>query len=342
MPSLRIIAQNLGISITTVSRGLAGYSDVSAATRERIATEALRLGYVPNEMARRLQKQQSGIIGMVVVIGLFDREPSFLGTIAEIAGALNGQGYDLVLSTVQSLEEARSAYERLNSSRRVDGFLAYPMHCDGSVFDYVRAQNLPFVLLDGNPDPGTVPHLIDGGLSAASQMALDLLKAHGHRRIGYLTSHLSGAFFARRREIVQGQALRLGLDLVAVPARLDEFGGRDVGRRIKEGLDITALVTPTGRPCVGLSIELEASGIVIGRDLSLVALGDHPLLAEIAPGGVTAVVPNLVAFAHRAVECVLAQCRREPDLPPVVSVEPRLVERGSVGPAPYRTRNASA
>ena len=54
--SLRQIAQNLGLSITTVSRALAGYSDVSAATRQRVQAEAERIHYVPNEVARRLQR----------------------------------------------------------------------------------------------------------------------------------------------------------------------------------------------------------------------------------------------------------------------------------------------
>lgn len=46
--SLKAIAAELGISVTTVSRALGGFSDVSASTRARVEAEARRRGYRPN------------------------------------------------------------------------------------------------------------------------------------------------------------------------------------------------------------------------------------------------------------------------------------------------------
>ena len=43
--SIRRLAKHLGLSVTTVSRALAGYPDVAAATRERVQQEAARTGY---------------------------------------------------------------------------------------------------------------------------------------------------------------------------------------------------------------------------------------------------------------------------------------------------------
>ncbi|HFI9958118.1 TPA: LacI family DNA-binding transcriptional regulator, partial [Escherichia coli] len=53
--SLKAIAAELGISVTTVSRALGGFSDVSASTRARVEAEARRRGYRPNTLARRLK-----------------------------------------------------------------------------------------------------------------------------------------------------------------------------------------------------------------------------------------------------------------------------------------------
>ena len=52
--SIVLLAKNLGLSISTVSRALNGYEDVSAATRERVVLRAKAIGYRPNPSARRL------------------------------------------------------------------------------------------------------------------------------------------------------------------------------------------------------------------------------------------------------------------------------------------------
>jgi cyanate lyase len=46
--TLKSIAKRVGKSVTTVSRALAGYEDVSEATREQVRQVALELGYEPN------------------------------------------------------------------------------------------------------------------------------------------------------------------------------------------------------------------------------------------------------------------------------------------------------
>ena len=52
--NLKQLSEKLGLSQTTVSRALNGYSDVSEATRQRVAEMAAACGYRPNTMARRL------------------------------------------------------------------------------------------------------------------------------------------------------------------------------------------------------------------------------------------------------------------------------------------------
>ncbi|MGC9567292.1 LacI family DNA-binding transcriptional regulator, partial [Klebsiella pneumoniae] len=63
--SLKAIAKQLGISVTTVSRALNGYDDVSQETRARVEAEAQRRGYRPNTFARRLK------MGTIVVVKFF-------------------------------------------------------------------------------------------------------------------------------------------------------------------------------------------------------------------------------------------------------------------------------
>ena len=59
MATLRKLASDLGLSVTTVSRALDGYEDVAASTRERVKKAAAASGYRPNSAARRLRKVTS-------------------------------------------------------------------------------------------------------------------------------------------------------------------------------------------------------------------------------------------------------------------------------------------
>lgn len=64
--TLKDIAKHTGYSITTISRALAGYSDVSPLTRQKVQHAAELLGYQPNLVARHLQSQRTRTIGMVL------------------------------------------------------------------------------------------------------------------------------------------------------------------------------------------------------------------------------------------------------------------------------------
>ena len=63
--NLKQLSEKLGLSQTTVSRALNGYSDVSEATRQRVAEMAEACGYRPNTMARRLAMGRADAIGLI-------------------------------------------------------------------------------------------------------------------------------------------------------------------------------------------------------------------------------------------------------------------------------------
>lgn len=63
--NLKLLADRLGLSQTTVSRALNGYADVSEATRQRVVAMAEQSGYKPNAMARRLAVGKADLLDLV-------------------------------------------------------------------------------------------------------------------------------------------------------------------------------------------------------------------------------------------------------------------------------------
>ena len=64
--TLKEIATTLGISITTVSKALKDYSDVSEKTKKAVKELAQNLNYTPNSFAVNLRTKESKTIGLII------------------------------------------------------------------------------------------------------------------------------------------------------------------------------------------------------------------------------------------------------------------------------------
>lgn len=118
--TLKEIASTLGISITTVSKALKDYSDVSETTKKAVKELALNLNYKPNSFAVNLRTKESKTIGLIIpeVSHYF-----FSNIIKSIIEEAEKKGYlVIILQSNESLELEKKQVELL-INKRVDGIL---------------------------------------------------------------------------------------------------------------------------------------------------------------------------------------------------------------------------
>lgn len=147
---MKDIADDLGVSLMTVSKALRGHTDISEATRERILRRAQQLKYQPNWIARSLVTRQTYIVGLVIP----DLMHSFF---AEVANGLTKElaplGYQIVLAN--SAEDAATERREIELllSRSVDGFVVASAQADWSrsVAHILKSSDTPYVLIDRMP-----------------------------------------------------------------------------------------------------------------------------------------------------------------------------------------------
>lgn len=145
--TLKQIAETLGISITTVSKALKNYPDVSAKTRKKVLELSQELHYTPNSFAVNLRTKESRTIGLIIpeVVHHF-----FSNVINGIIAEAEKNGYlVIILQSNESLELEKKQVELL-INKRVDGIimsLSNESNDDEHIKEILKRE-IPFVQFD--------------------------------------------------------------------------------------------------------------------------------------------------------------------------------------------------
>ncbi|MDE2334897.1 MAG: substrate-binding domain-containing protein [Rhodospirillales bacterium] len=335
--TLARIAARLGLSVTTVSRALAGYGDVAADTRRRVADEARRIGYQPNPIARRLQSGRTDAVGIVLPTapGQFD-DPFFLRLLAVVGPLLRDAGLDMLVTTARPGAEEMEAYRHLVEGRRVDGMLLARTRVRDPRIAYLQQQGMPFAAHGRSITRTPFAH-VDVDSEAAFEDATRRLIALGHTRIG-LVGAPADYMFARLRHA----GWRKALAAAGLPARhheaaepTEENGALIARRMLAPATAPTALLCATDRLAVGALHALSLAGLRAGRDVSVIGYDDLPQATYTDPP-LTSIAQPIDRAAALLVEMLLAL--RDGASPATLHhvLPARLIPRGSDGPAPLR------
>lgn len=333
--SLRQIAQNLELSITTVSRALGGHSDVSEVTRERIEREAKRIGYVPNEMARRLQKGRADALGIVFPGGPETFDDTYLLMILEGAWVrLDEREMDLLVYPTSAGAREANTYRRLVEGRRVDGLILTRVRDDDPRIKYLLDIDFPFVTIGAGKFDDPRVMVVDIDTRAAMRQVLLHLKGLGHQVVG-CGGPTDLRFASERHRLFLEVADELGLTAVPLIAEGSARGGETIVERLVEThAEVTAIVCVMDRVTFGVLTEMERRGMAAGGDLSVVSFGDTQL-SRVSRFSVAALRLPVRDMATSAVDLLL---RRIDGLPvrPVADHPVEFVVRDTVGPPKQR------
>ena len=145
--TLKDLAAKLGLSITTVSSGLSGYSKVAESTRQRVLAAADEMGYVPDVTARRLQKGRTDTLGFVIPThGPRFSDPFFSELLAGMGNEASRHNFDLLVSTrPPDTSEEQAVYRRMAEGRLVDGMFVVQTRVEDWRIRYLSKIDLPFV-----------------------------------------------------------------------------------------------------------------------------------------------------------------------------------------------------
>jgi len=337
--TLKHIAQQLGMSMSTVSRSLADHPDISSETKERVREVAQAMSYIPNYRARYLRAKHSRLIALIVPEMNMFFVPSMIAGINRVVQA---NDYSLIVfqSDNSIVQERRLAEYCTHLS--ADGVLLVLSSetADLQHLDILHEFDIPVILLDKTIDTAKYTTItIDD--EEAGREAAEYLLQRGHTRIVGVfgdqrqrisTMRLKGfrrAHSERGLPLAETQILR-----VTLMSELDE----QLTRAFTAHPDLSAIFAMTDELLVHTHYLLARRGTRVPEDVSLISISDGQAPTFLYPN-VTHLRHSGMEVGERTAHILIGMIEHNSDAMMDVRIRTTLVELGSVAthvPAPKK------
>ena len=316
------IAKVAGVNPSTVSRALSKPGRVSAKTQKLIEDAAAQLNYQVNPFARALPTGRTNTFGLIVAD---ITNPTFFDIIRGAQTTGSQRDYTLVLA-----ESAESAVTELTAARRmmttVDGLiLASPRMDDDDIRALARDKPVVVINREVEDVPCVIPDVRKGIGEAVRSLA-----GNGHKKLAFVAGPARSWMSARRWEGMQAACEWSRLEAVRVESSKPTVdGGRQVARDVL-ATGATAVLTYNDLLAIGLMQELQAGGMAVPDQISIVGFDDI-FGADFTTPPLTTVRSPLGECGSGAATRLLDLLQGRGEPAGTLHVETELVLRGSSG-----------
>jgi DNA-binding LacI/PurR family transcriptional regulator len=285
--TLKQIATELGISITTVSKALKNYPDVSESTKKAVKDLAIALHYTPNSFAVNLRTKESKTIGLILPTVLHDFFSKVIDGILEEAEKRN---YLVIILQSNEKYELEKKQIDLLLSKRVDGILLSLSNETGE-FHHLKTifgHNTPLVLFDKIAKIVNCSKVSINDKKAAYDAVTYLIKK-GYKKI----AHFRGSYmpqnsidrFLGYKKALEDHDITYDSSLIFVCDNNTDFedGYENARKAIAEQPEIDAIFAVTDLVAIGAIKYFNEMGIKIPQQIAIFGFSNWFMSSLITP-----------------------------------------------------------
>ena len=285
--TLKEIAAQLGISITTASKALKGYSDVSEKTKNAVIELAQKLHYTPNSFAVNLRTKESKTIGLIIPTLVHDFFSYVIKGILEEA-----EKRDYLVIILQSNEKLEFEKKQIDLllNKRVDGILMSLSNETGD-FDHLKSiisHKTPLVLFDKIAKLVNCSKVTINDKKAAYDAVCYLIKK-GYKKI----AHFRGSYmpqnsidrFLGYKKALEDNNITYDSSLVFVCENNADFqdGYENAKRVMDEHPEIDAIFAVTDLVAIGIIKYFNEIGVSIPERIAVLGFSNWFMSSVISP-----------------------------------------------------------
>ncbi|MBR5798850.1 MAG: LacI family DNA-binding transcriptional regulator [Lachnospiraceae bacterium] len=311
MVTLKEIAQECNVSVTTVSNILNGKAKAGEKTKQRVLQAVKEMGYQPNYIAQGLRNSKTHTIGIIAEdIAQFTTP----GMIESIMEHCEEKGYRTIVQNLRLYGRWKDKWyhndEAYHSvfdpalqelvSVKVDGIIYLAGHAR-VIRSFPEDFKIPVVMTYAYTESEKIPSVAIDDEKSAYEVVKYLLDM-GHRKIGVIGGfpdniHTQKRLLGYQKALFDAQVL-FAPELVRYGNFERSTGYKESGELIDAG--VTAIFCMTDRMAGGVYDRIEEKGLKVGRDISVAGFDDQDIAAYFRPPLTTTKLPLQEIGLHAA------------------------------------------
>ena len=332
--TIRDVAKICGVSVSTVSRVLNGYTDISEETAAKVFAAIKKLDYVPNNTARMLSKKNTRIIGLTIPD---IKDPFFSENASGAEKLLLENGYQIFYGNMDRSSEKLLKFLLQARQMRFDGLIITPDEWSEELLDTLEKIHIPVVSLRRRPPQSSGVPFVDNDHYKSAMEMMTYLTGLGHTAIAHIVLPTCigeirrGGYldFCRIRGI---EARDVRVDLPA--NKLDqarENGYQAMRQILTRWPDTTAVFAGTDQLAIGAMIYLREKGLTVPRDISVCGANDMDY-SSLPWFDLTTISLNRTEMGRAAAQVLLDIIENRQPHPENLLLGSSIVVRGSTAP----------
>jgi LacI family transcriptional regulator len=288
------IAKVLGISASTVSRGLKNHPHVRKEMKKKILMTARKMGYQQNKFASNLRQKHTSTIGVIIP----RLDSYFMSTvISGMEKVANDSGYNLIISQSQESLRKESASAATLFNTRVDGILI-SLSYETTNLDHLNVifkKGIPVVFFDRICDHPKCKSIVINNYKAGYEVTSHLI-SQGCKKIVHVGGSLILNVYSDRyngfRQAMADNNLEVNSESLII-TDLSQKAGVDIARNMIQQKKIPdGIFASNDTSAVAIMCELKQAGIRIPGDVCVAGFNNDPISRVVEPNLTTINYPG--------------------------------------------------
>jgi len=326
------VAEQLGITASTVSRALSGNDRISQKTKEKVLKVAAELNYQPNRLASNLRTGRGNSIG--VVVPRINRN-FFSNVISGIESVTNPAGYNIMIcqTNEEHENEVRSLQTLINN--QVDGII---MSVSANTMNTSHIQkaldeSIHIVQFDRVSNELDISKVVNDNLMGGYEVTRHLIE-QGYKRIYHFAGPMHLGVYHDRylgyMKAMNEAGMKVSSDMVFADILTRMQGLETTQTLYKSGMLPDAIFAASDFSALGVLTALKEFGISFPKEIGVAGFANEPF-TELTDPGLTTVEQFSERMGQEAAYLLIAEIEglKEDIEHQTINIKPELIIRQS-------------